>query len=44
MNQNNGNNQLNNEREDLNSRVKKYQTIGHSKRIFWNAKRRFRSI
>jgi len=43
-NQNNGNVQLNSERESINNRINSLQIIGNSKRVLWAQKRRFRSI
>jgi len=42
--QNNGNNQLNTERENFNNRVGKKAILGRSKKIAWNQKRRNRTI
>ena len=44
MNQRNGNNQVNEVREDFNRKINKYSIVGNSKRYFWNKKRRFRTI
>lgn len=42
--QNNGNNQLNTERENFNDRVDKKAMLGKSKKVAWNKKRRNRTI
>lgn len=44
MNQNNGNTQINDSREQINSRITNYRTLRHCKRVQWNSKRRFRTI
>jgi len=44
MNQNKNSSQLNTVRDTLNEKVSKYSIVGNSKRVFWNAKRRFRTI
>lgn len=42
--QNNGNNQLNSERESHNERVEKLANLGKTKRVKWREKRRYRTI
>ena len=43
-NQDNGNTQLNSERENLNDRIKTKKFLGNTMRIYWNDRRRFRTI
>ena len=43
-NQNNGNNQLNTERENFNDRVGKKAMLGKTKKVAWDNKRRNRTI
>ena len=40
----NGNNQLNTERENVNKRVNQLTFFGRTKRNQWNQRRRFRTI
>ena len=42
--QQNGNNQLNEIRNEYNNRTKKKSILGNAIRIFWNNIRRFRTI
>jgi len=42
--QNNGNTQLNKDRNDLNNKVSKLKMLGSSKKVKWSDKRRFRNI
>ncbi len=42
--QQNGNVQLNQTRNDFNDKVRKKKYLGDSMRIFWNDRRRFRTI
>ena len=42
--QNNGNTQLNTDRNDLNQKISKLKTLGSSKKVKWSDKRRFRNI
>jgi hypothetical protein len=42
--QQNGNNQLNQIRNEYNNRVEKKFILGNAARIFWNNLRRFRTI
>ena len=41
---NNGNNQLNSERVNHNTRVNKYSMLSKSKKVIWNSSRRNRTI
>ena len=43
-NQDNGNTQLNGLRNDFNKKVDKLQFLGNTTRIYWNDRRRFRTI
>ena len=43
-NQNNGNTQLNTDRNNLNQRVSKLAYLGKSSKVQWSDKRRFRKI
>ena len=43
-NQNNGNEQLNSIRNDYNERVAAKKNLGNTPRVYWNDKRRFRTI
>lgn len=43
-NQNNGNTQLNNDRNNFNDKVSKLSLLGKSKKIKWSDKRRYRNI
>jgi len=43
-NQNNGNTQLNNERNNFNDKVSKLLYLGKSSKIKWSDKRRYRNI
>ena len=43
-NQKNGNTQLNNDRNSLNSKISKLRMLGNSKKVKWSDKRRFRNI
>jgi hypothetical protein len=42
--QNNGNTQLNTDRNDLNQKINKLKMLGSSKKVKWSDKRRFRNI
>ncbi len=42
--QNNGNTQLNIDRNDLNQKISKLKMLGSSKKVKWSDKRRFRNI
>ena len=42
--QNNGNTQLNTDRNDLNQKINKLKMLGNSKKVKWSDKRRFRNI
>ena len=42
--QQNGNTQLNQTRNEFNDKVRKKKYLGDSMRIFWNDRRRFRTI
>lgn len=42
--QNNGNTQLNTDRNDLNQKISKLKMLGSSKKVKWSDKRRFRNI
>lgn len=42
--QQNGNTQLNNERNEFNKRVSNKLFMGKTQRVIWNDKRRFRTI
>ena len=42
--QNNGNTQLNTDRNDLNQKISKLKMLGNSKKVKWSDKRRFRNI
>jgi len=44
MNQNNGNAQLNEAHEGINTRINRLANIGRSKSVIWQSKRRFRTI
>ena len=41
---NNGNNQLNTERDNINTRISNLYIVGRSKRVAWNNRGRFRTI
>lgn len=41
---NNGNTQINNERNNLNSRVSRFRMLGKSKKVQWDGRRRNRTI
>ena len=43
-NQENGNSQLNSVRNDFNEKVGKLKFLGNTPRIYWNDRRRFRTI
>ena len=43
-NQNNGNTQLNNDRNNLNQKISKLSLLGNSKKVKWSDKRRYRNI
>ena len=43
-NQNNGNTQLNNDRNNFNDKVSKLSYLGKSSKIKWSDKRRYRNI
>jgi len=43
-NQDNGNTQLNSERENFNHRIKSKKFLGNAPRVTLNSKRRFRAI
>ncbi len=43
-NQNNGNTQLNNDRNNFNDKVSKLSLLGKSKKVKWSDKRRYRNI
>jgi len=43
-NQQNGNPQLNGERNSLNNRVSKLKMLSNSKKVKWSDKRRYRNI
>jgi len=43
-NQKNGNTQLNNDRNSLNSKISKLKMLGNSKKVKWSDKRRYRNI
>lgn len=42
--QNNGNTQLNNDRNNFNDKVSKLKILGNSKKVKWSDKRRYRNI
>lgn len=42
--QNNGNTQLNTDRNSLNQKISKLRMLGNSKKVKWSDKRRFRNI
>ena len=42
--QNNGNTQLNKERESFNDRVNRFSVLGKTKNVQWDASRRHRNI
>ena len=42
--QNNGNTQLNTDRNDLNQKINKLKMLCSSKKVKWSDKRRFRNI
>jgi|14BtaG_2_1085337.scaffolds.fasta_scaffold02346_15 hypothetical protein len=42
--QNNGNTQLNKERESFNDRVNRFSVLGKTKKVQWDASRRHRNI
>ena len=42
--QDNGNNQLNQTREEFNGRVQRKIFLGNTPRVYWNSSRRFRTI
>jgi len=42
--QQNGNTQLNNDRNAFNSKVSKYSKLGNTKKVQWSDKRRYRNI
>ena len=42
--QNNGNTQLNNDRNNFNNKVSKLSLLGKSKKVKWSDKRRYRNI
>lgn len=44
MNQQNGNEKLNESREVINDKITRYTLLGKAKRKYWNSKRRFRTI
>tara|TARA_B100000780_G_scaffold1294_1_gene1075 strand:+ start:8304 stop:8438 length:135 start_codon:yes stop_codon:yes gene_type:complete len=44
MEQSNGNQQVNNEREAINSKIENYKVLGKSKQVIWNKLRRYRTI
>jgi|TARA_R100000081_G_C4783791_1_gene153207 hypothetical protein len=43
-NQNNGNTQLNNDRNNLNQKISKLSFLGKSSKVKWSDKRRYRNI
>ena len=43
-NQNNGNTQLNNDRNNFNDKDSKLSLLGKSKKVKWSDKRRYRNI
>ncbi len=43
-NQNNGNTQLNSDRNDLNQKISKLRMLGNSAKVKWSDKRRYRNI
>ena len=43
-NQNNGNTQLNNDRNNFNQKISKLSLLGNSKKVKWSDKRRYRNI
>lgn len=43
-NQNNGNTQLNNDRNNFNNKVSKLSYLGNSSKVKWSDKRRYRNI
>ena len=43
-NQNNGNTQLNNDRNNLNAKISKLSFLGKSSKVKWSDKRRYRNI
>ena len=43
-NQNNGNTQLNNDRNNLNEKISKLSFLGKSSKVKWSDKRRYRNI
>ena len=42
--QNNGNTQLNNDRNNLNQKISKLSFLGKSSKVKWSDKRRYRNI
>jgi len=42
--QDNGNNQLNQTREEFNDRLQRKKFLGKTPRVYWNSSRRFRTI
>ena len=42
--QNNGNTQLNNDRNNLNQKISRLGLLGKSKKVKWSDKRRYRNI
>ena len=42
--QDNGNNQLNQTREEFNDRIIRKKFLGNTPRVYWNSSRRFRTI
>lgn len=43
-NQDNGNTQLNQVRNDFNTRIDRKKFLGNTPRVYWNSSRRFRTI
>ncbi len=43
-NQDNGNTQLNQTRNEFNSRIDRKKYLGSTPRVYWNSSRRFRTI